>query len=113
MDQNSLANTLLLQAATQFFSGSPEKRGERKGATQSQGCSYMNELWVAPRALGVHLNLSQVVIPPLLALGLSFHCLPPPQSSLRKLSFKALVKSPGGMREPEREGAGGPGISAA
>lgn len=35
--------------------------------------------------------LPRLSFPQLLEFGLSFHCFPPPQPSLRKLSFKALV----------------------
>lgn len=47
--------------------------------------------------------LPRLSFPQLLQFGLSFHCFPPPQSSLRKLSFKAPVTAGVGVRKCARE----------
>lgn len=54
--------------------------------------------------------LPRLSFPQLLEFDLSFHCFPPPQPSLRKLSFKALVTvgdgKGEGARKCAREGTG-------
>lgn len=50
--------------------------------------------------------LPRLSFPQLLEFGLSFHCFPPPQPSLRKLSFKALVTVGEGRGQESVRGRG-------
>lgn len=82
------------------------KRGQQGGKAV---CSSMNE----PRNHGLHHEfreltsiLPRLSFPQLLEFGLSFHCFPPPQPSLRKLSFKALVTVGEGRGQESVQGRG-------